>query len=48
MKHYDVSLHFTPKGQNVQEIFNKIDNWLGSHPEVELFQDNDDSNAINV
>lgn len=34
MKHYDVSLHFTPKGQNVQEIFNKIDNWLESHPEV--------------
>lgn len=39
MKHYDVSFHFTPKGQNVKEIFKKIDKWLLEHPDVVDFSE---------
>lgn len=39
MKHYDVSFHFTTKGQNAEEIFKKIDKWLLEHPDVVDFSE---------
>lgn len=39
MKHYDVSLHFTPKGQDVKEIFNKIDKWLENNSDTVDFSE---------
>lgn len=48
MKHYDVSFHFTTKGQNVKEIFKKIDEWLSRHPDVVDFSERSDEEPNTV
>ena len=48
MKHYDVSFHFTTKGQDVDEIFKKIDKWLLEHPDVVDFSERRDEEPYTV